>query len=517
MIDEIKRLNFLSQWFPDKLNEELAKLQKDDPELCAMTTRVLRHYQTYNKLALYTPYGLPETLEIPNWSKKPWQLDFHNSGKDHRERILVSANGVGKSISGAYETAIHATGRYPDWWEGKRFQKPPKIWVGSITNEIQKDYIQALLIGPNLGDGLGQGFIPKECLPNKVPIRQCGVAGVADSIRVRHVRGEAIIQYKTYEQGWRKWQASAPDIIWMDEEPDENVSDQKDVFTEAQTRLVRTSGILYVTYTPLLGMTALTDHFLDPQSDQIIAITSTWDDAPHLKKEDKDHLIATYPEHQLEARTKGVPMMGEGRVFTTSEEDIKTNFWSRYPVVPSYFGRIKGIDFGIDHPAAVIDLAWDRDQDVIYVIRARKKKGMQPEDHAALIDEVDAWVPVAWPHDGTNREKGNGLRLKDNYVRHGTKMLSQSARYKTEIGGAQKVEPIIQTIQEMFRTGQLKVDEGCSEFFDEYRNYHRKNGRLTKTRDDILKALFYAVMMRRYCATSHRNIQQEVLAPMMVM
>jgi hypothetical protein len=26
-------------------------------------------------------------------------------------------------LAGAMEAAMHATGRYPDWWEGKRFDK----------------------------------------------------------------------------------------------------------------------------------------------------------------------------------------------------------------------------------------------------------------------------------------------------------------------------------------------------------------------------------------------------------
>lgn len=500
----IRRLHFLAQWYPDQFRDEARKLE--EAGLAEKALHALEEMRDYNKLDLYTPYGLPETLEIEGWSKKPWQLDFHNLGRDHKERMIVAGNGTGKSISGAYETALHLTGLYPDWWEGYRFKKAPKFWVGSITNEIQRDYIQTLLLGPDLTHGLGQGFIPKERISGKIGVRQCGLSGVADTFRVKHVSGgTSVCQLKTYEQGWRKWQASAPDGIWLDEEPDENVSDQKDIFTEVQTRLVRTSGILYVTFTPLLGMTTLTDHFLHPKAKGIVAVTATWDDVPHLAEEDKQRLIDTYPDYQVEARTKGVPMMGEGRVFTTPETEIKIE---PFPI-PRHFARIKGVDFGIDHPAAVADIAWDRDQDVIYITRTVKRRGMESEEHAELINEVDPWVPVSWPHDGTNREKGSGERLKDVYVRNGVRMLGKSARYKNETGGSQKVEPIILEIQERCRNGGLKAFSTCTDFFDEYRNFHRKDGKLSKVRDDVLKAAMYAIMMKRYGATSRHFVEKQ--------
>jgi hypothetical protein len=63
-----------------------------------------------NKLAHYRPY--------------PKQVAFHTAGARCRERLLIAANQSGKSLAGAMECAMHATGRYPDWWKGRRFHKP---------------------------------------------------------------------------------------------------------------------------------------------------------------------------------------------------------------------------------------------------------------------------------------------------------------------------------------------------------------------------------------------------------
>ena len=48
------------------------------------------------------------------------------------------------------------------------------------------------------------------------------------------------------------------------------------------------------------------------------------------------------------------------------------------------------------------------------------------------------------------------------------------------------------------RTGRWKVFAGCGEWLEEYRLYHRKDGRIVKMADDLLCASRYAMMMRRY-------------------
>lgn len=460
------------------------------------------------KLYTFRPFGHPDTL-CPDgemwkemhatkgwceWSNKPWQWDFLAAENGNPERAALCANGVGKTWLGGYGTAMHLTGEYPSWWPGRRFNHPVLAWVGSITNETQREYTQAALLGNDLGESLGTGLIPYEKIIGKVKTRQAGIADVADVCYVRHkAGGVSKVIFKTYEQGWRKWQGGAPHIVWLDEEPDD-----MRIYTECQTRVLRTNGMVYATLTPLLGQTDLILHFQSPKAKGVWWIGATWEDVPHLDQGEKQRLKDSYPDHEVQARTAGVPMMGEGRVFTTPEDEIRVSPFE----LPPWFSRIKGIDFGIDHPAAVSDLAWDRDKDILYVTRTWKKKGAEAEDHIDAINETDPWVPVAWPHDGTNREKSSGIRLKDFYVNKQVRMLGQSARYKNDKGGSQAVEPIILEVQGRIRNGGFKVFSTCRDFFEEYRNYHRKDGRLVARMDDVLKATFYAVMMRRYATTS---------------
>ncbi|MGI9411553.1 MAG: terminase large subunit domain-containing protein [Hyphomicrobiaceae bacterium] len=466
-------------------------------ETLAEITRRIEERKLFN----YLPYGHPETLwgpenpNVPEWSNKPWQLNFHSAGSTNQERMVMAANRPGKTVCAAAETSMHMTGEYPDWWEGRRFHKPVLVWTGSPTNETSRDIVQKELLG---ADGrVGTGFIPRANLVGKPKMRQAGVSDVIDTFRVRHTTGgvsKCIL--KTYEQGWRKWQGTEPDVVWLDEEPE----DYK-VFTEALTRLLTSSGIMMVTFTPLLGETDLVRHFKEPEASGIFLETATWEDAPHLDKDERERLKSSYPAHERKARTEGVPMMGEGAVFPVNQEDIVCKPFK----LPVHFARIKGVDFGINHPAAGSCLAWDRDQDIFYVYRVYRKEGQTSVYHARQINGNDPWVPIAWPHDGLNREKAGGRVLHQSYRDEGAiSMLSLSARYENKTGGSQPVEPIVMEVLERMQTGRFKVFETCHEFFDEQRNYHRKNGQIVAKRDDILKATFYAVMMRRYAMPEYQ-------------
>ena len=281
----------------------------------------------------------------------------------------------------------------------------------------------------------------------------------------------------------------------MNEEPDENVVDQKDILDETLTRLVRNSGIFMVGYTPLLGETQLTEHFMDSDDPGVYYVTAGWDDAPHMKEEDKEMIRKQYKAHQLEARTMGIPMMGEGKIIKEPEAS-----WVIDPIrIPDHWTRIKGIDFGMAHPCATVDLAHDRDNDVVYVIKTWKKKDQTLGDHSQQINSYDEWVPVAWPHDGEKRDPNSGKAfhklMRDKYH---VNMLGMSARYQADVGGAQAQWPIIDTANERLQTGRLKVFRTCTDFIKEARSYHVKNNVIVAKKDDVLKAAFYALMMLRY-------------------
>lgn len=188
------------------------------------------------------------------YSEYPKQLEFFRLGAFHRERLFMAANRVGKTLCGGYEIVCHATGMYPHWWEGRRFDGPTDGWVAGDTGQTTRDILQDALLGFPTGV-MGTGLIPGDLIIN--PRRRSGIADAIDTVRVKHVSGgESIIGFKSYDQGRRSFQGTGKHWIWFDEEC------PTDVYGEALIRTMTTDGVMMVTFTPLLGMTGFIQDFL---------------------------------------------------------------------------------------------------------------------------------------------------------------------------------------------------------------------------------------------------------------
>ena len=445
-------------------------------------------------------YYLPPDMAPDTGSPYDWQADFHNNRSFGR--MLMCPNQSGKTRPGAAEVAIHATGLYPPWWQGRRYEGPTNWVVGATTNETSRDIIQAELLGDKRA--WGTGWIPLDRIVMKPETgepakRQCGIDNVVDNVDVLHVTGKrSNIKFKTYSQGRSAWEGFRVHGAWVDEEPK---PEDTDVVSELLTRLAaaRPFPMFIFTRTPIYGMTDLVRMFLEPaEGADVWCRNITWEDAPHLSEDTKRQLRASYQAHELDARTKGLPMMGEGLVYPIDDEDL---YWDYDGNMPRHWARIVGLDFGWNHPTAAVWLAWDRDADCVYLYDCFRESFKEPVYHAATIKARGDWIPVAWPHDGLNVEKSGGQSLMKQYASYGVKMLHQSARYDDRAGGGQPREPIIQTMLERMKSGQFKVARHLAMWFEERRMYHRKHGKIIAERDDLLSATHYGLMMIRRART----------------
>ena len=424
----------------------------------------------------------------------PWQVEFHNAGKDNRERLLMKANRVGGTTCAAAEVAMHATGHYPPWWDGKRFDRPTTGWCGGESTEAVRDIIQEALLGP-VGEW-GTGWLPREHMIGTPRKRQAGVSDVIDQIHMRHKAGGiSTIGIKTYEQGREKWQGRKLDWVWCDEQP------PMDIYTEALLRVMDSNGILLLTFTPLKGEDEVVLHFRSGGRG-IYMKNVSWADAPHLSEQQKEDFLASLPEHERETRASGLPMQGTGVIFPISDSDIAVEPFK----IPDHWARINGLDFGIDHPQATAFCAHDRDADTFYVYDCYRASNQTPVYHAAASKKHGEWIPHAWPKDGFARDKGSGVQLRLQYREHGLVMASEPAGYRDE--RADHVEPGVIEMLEWMRTGRFKVFKTLSQWFEEKRLYHREDGVIVKIRDDILSATRYAFVSRRLARTRPRVVVQ---------
>jgi hypothetical protein len=220
----------------------------------------------------------------------------------------------------------------------------------------------------------------------------------------------------------------------------------------------------------------------------------TIDDAEHYTPEERARIIASYPEHEREARAKGVPILGSGRIFPVSESSVTVE---AFPI-PDYWPQLGALDFGWDHPTAGVRIAWDRDNDCLYVIAAHKQKEATPVIHAAALKPWGAWLPWMWPHDGLQHDKGSGEQLATQYRDQGLNMHPERVTFDD---GSNGVEAGIMEMLDRMQTGRLKVFAHLTAWFEEFRLYHRKDGKIVKEYDDLLSATRYGVMGKRFAVT----------------
>ena len=220
----------------------------------------------------------------------------------------------------------------------------------------------------------------------------------------------------------------------------------------------------------------------------------TIDDVDHYTLEQRSGIVAAYLPHEREARAKGVPVLGSGRVFPVPEETIRCEPMA----IPPHWAQINGLDFGWDHPFGAVNCAWDRDADVFYVCKEYRERETTPVFHAAAIKPWGEWIPCAWPHDGLQHDKGSGEELARSYATHGLNMLPERATFED---GANGVEAGVLEMLERMQTGRWKVFSTCGAWFGEFRLYHREGGRIVKLNDDLISASRYAFMMRRFATT----------------
>lgn len=420
----------------------------------------------------------------------PWQFRFIMETAEHTSCMLMAANRVGKTRTGLVIDAMHLTGDYPDDWPGRRFASPPMVWLLGYSMEKTRDLLQKVLFGTIEGGKWTGGLITADRIVGH--LSATGTSGAMREVRVRHAAGgNATCQFWSYSQGQHAIMGDTVDWYHIDEEPQD-----KEIYPQVLTRTATgdkgMGGAGILTFTPENGRTDLVRQFMDEPNPGMYLQRATWNDAPHLTEKTKELLLGMYPEWQRDMRTKGEPLMGAGLIFDIGNDAIKCD---PFPI-PDHWWVINGMDFGWDHPQAHVQIAWDKDEDIVYVTHAWKGSKTIPEVAWSIVKPWSNGVPTAWPHDGLQSEKSSGNQQRDAYKDSGWLMLPEHATWQN---GGVGVEAGIVEIYSRMTKGTFKVFSNLSDWFDEKLNYHRgEDGKIVKVRDDLLSATRYAYMMRRF-------------------
>lgn len=422
------------------------------------------------KLLTYFPDEGPLRREL---YKK--HLAFFEAGAKFRERCFMAGNRVGKTeTGGGFELALHLTGQYPAWWNGRRFDRPIQAWAAGDTGKTVKEIIQAKLLGKP-GDH-GTGLIPADSIL-RTTAKQ-GVSDGIDTVYVKHVSGAvSTVTLKSYDQRREAFQGTEQDIIWLDEEP------PLDVYTECLMRTMTNGGLIMLTFTPLMGMSETVMQFLpggeiaERQDGSRCVIMASWDDAPHLSDEAKKELLASIPPFQRDARAKGIPQLGAGAIYPVPESEFVIDDFA----VPDHWPKSYALDVGWNRTAALWT-AWDRQSDIVYLYAEHYRGQAEPAVHAAGIKARGEWIPGVIDPASRGRTQTDGQQLLELYKQLGLDLdLANNA-----------VESGIYEVWMRLSTGRMKVFKSLSNWLSEFRLYRRdEKGRIVKQNDHLMDTTRY--------------------------
>lgn len=420
-----------------------------------------------------------------------WQRDFVKATAKYHECCLCAANQIGKTYTGTDMDAIHLLGDYPDDWEGHKFEFAPLCWGLGYSMEKTRDLLQTAIFGEYLNGEFTGGLVPKDRIVDWESATN--IPNAMRSVRVKHALGISKIQFWSYSQGQHAIMGDVVDWVHIDEEPkDQSIRSQ--VLTRTINGDKKKGGRIIYTFTPENGRTELVVQFMDSPSPDQFFMMKGWDDAPHMTKEKCERLLAQYPMHQRDMRSKGIPMLGHGRIYDLGEEFVTCEPFQ----IPDHFRVMDGMDFGWDHPQSRIRLAFNPETDDHYVTHAWKARENTPDMAWGATKSWASGAPTSWPHDGLNHEK-SGMTNKELYEAAGFEMLYERAKWPD---GGNGVEVGIYQIRDLFGKGKLKIFSGLRPILDEFLQYHRdEHGKIVKKQDDCLDALRIAYMSKRYAIT----------------
>jgi phage terminase large subunit-like protein len=397
---------------------------------------------------------------------------------------LVHHNTGKTEGGGGYEVTLHLTGRYPEWWEGARFDGPIRCWIAGDTGKTVREILQEKMLGA--WGKFGTGLIPEEDIV-RFTAKQ-GVAEAVDTLLVKHhdedgnYDGDSRLIFKSYDQRREAFQGTEQDVIWLDEEADESIRG------ECILRLMTTNGLLIETFTPLKGITPVVMQYLpNGEATDDCAVTEDkalvmagWDDVPHLGEAEKKRMLAETLPYLRDARSKGIPSLGSGAIYPVPESEIKV---ADFPI-PDHWKRLYALDVGWNRTAALWG-AWDQDADIIYLTTEHYRGQAEPSIHADAIKARGKGLEGVIDPAARGRAQDDGKQLMQTYKDLGLKL--------SEANNA--VESGLYEVWQRLSTGRLKVFASLSNWFSEYRMYRRdEKGRIIKSNDHLMDDTRYLIM-----------------------
>lgn len=431
------------------------------------------------------------------------QRAFFRTGSVDRRGILA-ANRIGKTVSTCYETAMHLTGRYPDWWEGRRFPGPIQVMVaGEGWSQVALVLQNELLGTPDIKirEALGTGAIPRAAIVEET-MRSDGANVIGCEIR-HTTGGKSYLLFANYTQEVRQLQGLKLNLAVFDEQPPD------DFFSEVVTRTATTQGQVLCSFTPLKGLNGLVSKFWNREEGYDF-VRVAWSDVPEydpwgepfLLQSTRDQLERDYLPHEREARIAGRPVMGLGAVFQIRDWPIYTRSDYRFEV-GSGIQRIIALDLGLVRDRTVITLMyWDPHEREAWLHRQILVRGTDEANPTNYIQHLMRpeviGTPIVLPPDASTpgRYTMSSSSIRELFESYGLNVVQRPvANPPDSLGRTTNHKSYgINVMRQMLEAGTLHINESCGDFLREAENYYvDPQGRFSDP-DDAIDSARYALL-----------------------
>ena len=422
----------------------------------------------------------------------------------HDRRGILAANRIGKTVSTCYETAMHLTGLYPEWWQGKRFDKPVTAMVAGEGWSQVALVLQNELLGTNdvkIRDAIGTGAVPKSCIVLET-MRSDGANCIG--CEIRHTSGaKSYLLFANYTQEVRQMQGFKLNLAVFDEQPPD------EFFSEIVTRTATTQGQVLCSFTPLKGLNGLVSKFWH-REEGYEHIRVSWDDVPEydpwgepfLLRATRLQLERDYLPHERDARRNGVPVMGKGAVFQIRNWPVYKSGTYDFRSAQG-LQRIIALDLGLVNDKTVLSLMyWDPNAREAWLDRQIVVKGTEEANPMNYINHMMRpevfGTPIVLPPDaGTpGRYTMNSLSIRQLFEEYELNVYPDPIRNPPDDQGRTTNHKSygINVMRQMLELETLHVNENCTEFLREAQNYYvDQQGRFSDP-DDCIDSARYAIL-----------------------
>jgi phage terminase large subunit-like protein len=434
------------------------------------------------------------------------QLKFFATGANPQaeRRGILAANRIGKTVSTCYETAMHLTGLYPDWWNGYRFDKAITCMVAGEGWSQVALVLQQELLGTQdikITENIGTGAIPKDCIIVDT-MRNDGANCIG--VEIKHKSGgKSYLLFANYTQEVRQLQGFKLNLAVFDEQPPD------DFFSEIVTRTATTQGKVLCSFTPLKGLNGLVSKFWN-REEGYEYIRVSWDDVPEydpwgqpfLLMSTRRQLEKDYLPHEREARIAGKPVMGKGAVFQlNSFPTYKTGDYKFAEMRNLH--RVIALDLGLVNDKTVISLMyWEPHERTAYL---HKQIVVQGTDEAVPTQYINHLLrpevfgcPIVLPADANTagRYTMSSASIRELFESYELNVYERAIMNPPDPQGRQTNHKAygINQMRQMMEVGSLMINENCTHFLSEAQNYYvDEKGRFSDP-DDCIDSCRYALL-----------------------